>query len=262
MARNQDRRRARRGGIAVLERGDVYFFYRPRVEEAAPEGLAAVQRFFMVLSPHDKKRYRLLIIGRKRLPASGDRGDRTWGFVEKASRTPRGLQEELAPATYRTKTRGERTQPTTRPAGEGVYGIVRHDDHTRLLYALELPARPGDVQEELQLTPEGNYIVSVKNPQQPSPPGLGLAESRQASFPKSLQARFGGRRFVPVDPPSFLNYAGAEVLFIGTGEEVSDELDAQLHPQQETEATAEIFKDLQLHRARHPMQPLFEGTWA
>lgn len=210
----------------------------------------------------DKKRYRLLVIGRKRLPAVGGRGERTWGFVEKASRTPRGLQEELAPATYRTKTRGGRTQPTTRPAGEGVYAIVRHGDHTHLVYALELPERPGEVQEVFRLEAEGSYIVSVKNPEQPSPPGVGLGEGRQASFPKSLQGRFRGRRFMPLDPPSVLNYEGAEVLLIGAGRDVSEELDIQLHPQEETAATAEIFTDLRLQKSRHPLKALFEGTWA
>lgn len=261
MVGKQDRQRTSQQAMKLLDRGDVYFLYRPKIDEASAEGLAEVQRFFMVLSPHDKKRYRLLILGRKRLPSIHDGGERTWGFVEKAGRTPQALREELAPATYQTKTRGERMQPTTRPAGEGVYAILRHDDHTHLVYALELPERPREVQEEFHLTAEGNYIVSVKNPEQPSPPAVGLGEERQASFPKSLQGRFRGRRFMPVDPPSVLNYEGAEVLFIGASGDVSQELGIQLHPQGETEATAEIFTDLRLQKSRHPLKPLFEGAW-
>jgi hypothetical protein len=224
MAGNQGRQRSRQQGIKVLERGDIYFIYRRKIEEASAAGLADVQRFFMILSPHDTKRYRLLVIGQKRLPAIGDRGERTWGFVEKASRTARALQEELAPGRYQTKTRGERTQPVARPAGEGVYALVRHTDHTHLVYALELPDKPGAVQEGLHLAAEGRYIVSIKNPEQPSPPGVGLGEERQASFPKTLQESFRGHRFIPVDPPSFLNYEGAEVLLIGAGEDVSEEV--------------------------------------
>jgi hypothetical protein len=261
MASNRDRQRSRQQGIKVLERGDIYFIYRPKIEEASAAGLADVQRLFMILSPHHKKRYRLFVIGRKRLPEVSDSGQRTWGFVEKACRAARALQEELAPATYQTKTRGERTPPAARPAGEGVYAIVRHADHTHLLYALELSDQPGEVQEELHLADEGSYIVSVKNPEQPSPPGVGLGGGRQDSFPKTLQGRFRGRRFMPVDPPNFLDYEGAEVLLIGASEDVSEELDVQLHPQEETAATAEIFKDLHLDRARHPTKPLFEGIW-
>src|SRR5919108_2971011 len=261
MARSQDRRRSRPHTIKVLERGDMYFLYRPKIEEGSVEGLADVQGLFMVLSPQDKKRYRLLVIGQKRLPALRDQGERTWGFVEKAGRTARALQEALAPATYQTKTRGERTQPVARPAGEGVYAIVRHANHTHLVYALELPDKPGQVQEELHLAAEGSYIVSVKNPQQPSPPGVGLGEERQATFPKTLQERFRGCRFMPVDPSRFLNYEGAEVLLIGADEDVAGELDMQLHPQEETAATAEIFKDLRLDPSRHPVKPLFVGVW-
>jgi hypothetical protein len=42
----------------VLERGNVYFVYRPRVEHTAVAGLQDVQRFFIILSPFSKKRYR------------------------------------------------------------------------------------------------------------------------------------------------------------------------------------------------------------
>jgi len=41
----------------------------------------------------------------------------------------------------------------------------------------------------------------------------------------------------------------------------SEALDIQIHPQEETAATAEIFKDLHLDRSRHPLKPLFEGAW-
>jgi hypothetical protein len=50
----------------VLERGNIYFAYRPRVEEDA--ALEDIQRFFMILSPYDSQQYRLLVVGRKRLP--------------------------------------------------------------------------------------------------------------------------------------------------------------------------------------------------
>jgi hypothetical protein len=142
-----------------------------------------------------------------------------------------------------------------------VYAIARHADHTHLVYALELPDEPGEVQEELRVEAEGSYILSVKNPEQPSPPGLGLSVERQVTLPKTLQGRFRGRRFIPVNPPSFLNYAGVEMLLIGAHEEIGEDLDVQLHPQEETAATAEIFNDLRLTKSRHPMKPLFEGTW-
>lgn len=35
----------------IVEKGDIYFAYRPRVEEDEAEGLGDIQRFFMVLKP-------------------------------------------------------------------------------------------------------------------------------------------------------------------------------------------------------------------
>jgi hypothetical protein len=200
----------------VLERGDIYFVYRPRVQEHDVESLADVQRSYIVLSPHGQRMYRLIVLGRKRLPEPRTR-ERVWGFVDKVSRKPGDIVDAFEQAVYGTKTRGERTQPAARPAGEGVYAIVRHADHTHLAYELELPERPGEVQHALEIAPEANYVLSVKNPEQPPPPGAALRAEREAVFPQRLQERFQDRRFAAVDPPDFLNYEGAEVLLIGAG---------------------------------------------
>ena len=51
---------------------------------------------------------------------------------------------------------------------------------------------------------------AVKNPEAPSAPGTGLDETRRATFPKKLRERFAGRRFIPAEPPDFLDYEWAE----------------------------------------------------
>lgn len=261
MARNRDRRSSPESVVHVLEGGDIYFFYRPKVEVQAAKGLDDVQRMYMILKPHGKHTYRLIIIGEKRLPAvtGGDR--KSWGFIEKVADRAEDVEDELAPETYRTKTRGERHLPTARPAGEGVYAIVCHGDHTHLAYALELPAKPGEVQRALNIVEEGSYIVSVKNPEAPSPPGLGLDETRRANFPEELRAGFRGRRFINVDPPDFLDYEGAEILLIGASQDVSEELGLRLDPEHETEATAEIFIEFKIEKSLHPITPLLKGRW-
>ena len=119
-----------------------------------------------------------------------------------------------------------------------------HREHTHLAYALELPATPGDVQRALNVVPEGSYIVAVKNPEAPSPEGVGLDETRRARLPKALAARFRGRRFIPVDPPEFLDYEGVEIVLVGAGRNVAEALGIDLEPAHETAATAEIFRDL------------------
>jgi len=52
----------------VLERGNIYFVFRPKVEHTSAEGLKDIQRFFLILSPYGEQRYRLIVIGRKKLP--------------------------------------------------------------------------------------------------------------------------------------------------------------------------------------------------
>jgi hypothetical protein len=158
--------------------------------------------------------------------------------------------------------RGQRTQPAARPAGEGVYAIVEHGDHTHLAYVLELPDLPGEVQKSLNIGEKASYIISVKNPEQPSPEGLGLDESQQADFPKKLQERFRGRRFIKVAPPDFLNYQGAELLLIGAPGDTFEDLGIELEDEDESESTAEIFDDLHLEKSRHPTEPLLKGEWA
>jgi len=243
----------------VLERGNIYFFYRPKLGETSPEAESEIQRFQMVLHPRDKRTYRLITVGRKHLPDTS--GERTWGFVSKVGHNPEEVESELDPTRYQTKTRGERVEPAARPAGEGVYAIVDHDRHTHLAYALELPKKPGEVQKDLDIEESGSFIVSVKNPGKPSPPGAGLARKQKAEYPRKLQERFGERRFVDLNPPDFLDHEGAELMLIGANEHPDEELGISLEPEKETQASADVFRDLKLERDQHPTEPLFEGRW-
>lgn len=257
----------------VLEQGNIYFFYRPRVEspeeherheargEPGAEGLEDIHRFYMVLSPHGKTRYRLFLVGQKKLPEIQNGGQKYWAFVEKVGRAATDVEDELDAFTYPTKTRGERYLPPARPAGEGVYAIARHDDHTHLAYALELPEKPGEVQRELNIEDEGSYVLSIKNPAKPSPPGARLPRGQQAKYPKRLKEKFRDRRFIGADPPDFLDYEGTACLLIGAEEDVSEELGIELEPQKETIEKAEIFNDLRVEKSQHPLEPLFEGKW-
>ncbi|MCU1261235.1 MAG: hypothetical protein JWO80_4120 [Bryobacterales bacterium] len=249
---------------SVLERGNIYFFYRPRVhppgEEPPPRGLDDIERSYIVLHAKGRNMYRLILIGRKRLPDIGKR-EKEWAFVYKASRTPREIEEDLREQDYETKTQGERVRPAARPAGEGVYALVRHEDHTHLAYALSLPKTPGPVQKALQIEREASYVASVKNPEAPSPPEAGLPPEEAANYPEHLQEKFRGRRFLPVDPPELLDYPGAQILLVGASADIRSELGLDLHPERETERNAEIFRDLHLSKSEFKVEPLFEGKW-
>ncbi len=247
--------------VETLEQGNVYFFYRPRVEQEDPEDIEDVQNMYMVLSPHGRDRYRLAIIGRKHLPDPGAKQERIWGFVDMVEKDPKKVVGALGEEEYETKTRGKRHRPAARPAGEGIYRIVRHDDHTHLVYARELPERTGEVQEELEIEDEANYVISVKNPDKPSPEGAGLPEDREAEYPERLQERFGDRRFIDADPPDLLDYEGSQFVLISAARDVKEDLGIELNPQNEDESRAEIFSDLRLEKSKQPIEPLLEGEW-
>ncbi len=151
--------------------------------------------------------------------------------------------------------------PPARPAGEGVYALARHGRGTVLAYALELPEQPGEVQRAFHIEAEGRYVLSVKNPEVESPSGMGLDGDRRVDFPESLRQRFGARRWLPADPPDFLDHEGAELVLIGGRVEADADLGIDLEPQPEDEENAEVFKDLHLEKSDRTIKPLFEGTW-
>ncbi len=255
---------SRQKDVQILEQGNIYFFYRPKVDEPSVEGLEDVERFYMVLEPKQKDEhlYRLIVIGHKKMPEIKPHGGGNgyWGFVDKVSQEEEEIEDELDAKTYQTKTRGLQTIEPARPVGEGLYNIVRHQDHTHLVYVLNLPRRLGEVQKAFQLSEEGSYILSIKNPHQPAPRQVGFS-GKEPHYPKDLQKKFGEHKWIPADPPSFLNYEGAQILLIGAESDVSDELGINLQPQNEKDALDALLNDLHLELSQHPMAPLLKGQW-
>jgi hypothetical protein len=244
----------------ILEEGDIYFFYRPKVDEERAKSLEDVQRLLVVLRPWGVERLRLLVVGRKRLPEITEH-ERFWWFVDLVARTPEELRESLGERTYETKTRGVRTQPPARPAGEGVYVIARHDGHTHMAYELEQPRQLGPVQRELRIELEASYVVSVKNPQVSAPPGVGRPAIGEPELPPELREQFRGRRFAPLDSTNFLDYPGAEIVLIGAAQDAAQELGVDLDAELEKAARSTIFDDLRIAGHDRPLEPLFGGDW-
>src|SRR4051794_17146148 len=230
-----------------LECGDIYFLYRPAVGVDEAHGFKDVRRLYILQKPWDTQIYRLLIVGRKKLPAPEEH-DRFWACVWRVFKDRAALSEKLGYGEYATKTKDVRRIAAARPAAEGIYTIVRHGEHTHLAYFLELPKHQGPVERELHIEREASYIVAVKNPQTPSPPNAGLGPKQEAGFPKELQQKFRGRRFIPVDPPDFLNCEGAQIVLIGARENAGEELGIEFRPDDENECTADVLKDLKLPR--------------
>jgi len=104
----------------IIEQGDVFFFYRPRVGVEEVDDLADVQRFFLILKPDQKRRFRRIILGRKRLPEPREH-EREWAFVYEVDDDPAELREAIRCRVYETRTRGVRAEPQARPVGDGRY---------------------------------------------------------------------------------------------------------------------------------------------
>jgi hypothetical protein len=248
-----------RGPVSrVLERGDVFFFYRPRVGIAEVRGLDDVARLLVLLEPDGSPRFRLLVVGRKRLPDPAAH-ERAWALVAKVEDRPDVVRDELGRRRYVTKTRGEREEPEARPAGEGRYAIADHGGHTHLAYGLELPREPGPAQELFDITRQASYVTAVRNPEAPAPPGRGLPPGRRAEYPPELAERFGGRRFAPLDPPAFLDHVGAEIVLIGAAVDAEAELGIPLGAEDERLEDADLFADLGLRPGELPVEPLEHG---
>jgi hypothetical protein len=44
-------------------------------------------------------------------------------------------------------------------------------------------------------------------------------------------------------------------------EDVGEELGIELHPEDESVTSADIFNDLKMEKPIHPLKPLFKGEW-
>lgn len=180
----------------ILEKGIIYFFYRPRVNIEDPQGLEEIARSFAVLRPTplggeldmgqgpiDKDaRCRLIMLPKKKFPTSHNEKD--MAFVEKAGQSMKDLQDNfIASTTYQTKTQGERTTQEAKPYAEGVYAITSTKRTSHLAYIITLPKEIGEVQESFGLHERGSWIVQSKNPKFPGPP-IGQLP-KEAEYPES-----------------------------------------------------------------------------
>lgn len=246
----------------ILERGSVYFAYRPKADKGAAHGLKDVYQTFMILEPQQgRRRYRLIVMGHKELPEPipGDKR-KYWGFVFKVASNPRAIVRELEQKTSKSKTSNEREWPAARPAGEGVYALARLGDQVHLAYQLELPEHPGQVQHDLHIQSAGSFICSVRNPLKGAPGGPGMPTELRANYVPQVQALFNDRALIGARP-ELLDVEGCEFILLPGVDNPERELNIQLNPRHETEETAEIFTDLHLVRAHQPVEPLLTGEW-
>src|SRR5215211_465171 len=252
--------------IEIIEQGDIFFFYRRKVDTEEVKDIKDVQRFYMVTTPEEEKNdiYRLFLIGQKQLPeiveGKSTSEEKNWALNILTTSNPDDIHKELLPAEYTTETRGKRRLSAAAPAGEGKYKIVKHDNHTELAYILELPEIPGPTQREFEIKKEASYIISVKNPDV-RVPGFAASE-KNPEYPKTLKEKFGDRRWINVEDPGLLNYENTQLLLIGAKKkDIEEELGVDIDEEKETERSADLFKELELKKEQVPLKPLLKGKF-
>jgi hypothetical protein len=260
----------------LIEHGDIFFFYRPKVDTEEVKDIEDVQRFYMITSPepvegkrhsnNNKHIYRLFLIGQKQLPeileGKSTSKERNWALNTLTTSDPDDIHKELLPAEYMTETRGKRRIAAAAPAGEGKYSIVKHDGHTELAYILELPEVPGPTQREFEIRKESSYIISIKNPDINITGFAAFTSGTKPQYPKHLLEKFGDKRWISIEDPELLNYENTQLLLIGARKrDVEEELGIDIDEQKETESSADMFKELKIRKEQVPLKPLLEGKF-
>lgn len=112
----EDKARSSAIPSSILEKGIIYFFFRPRVNTTNPQGIEDVARSYIILRPlplgaklgdgplEDAGNARLLALPKKMLPKS--KRDRFLVFVDKGEATVKDLRDQLQGSEYATKTVG------------------------------------------------------------------------------------------------------------------------------------------------------------
>jgi hypothetical protein len=255
----------------VLEYGDIYFFYRPKVGSPEVKSIDDVRRFFMVTAPEetttkrDKEKiyqqlYRLFVIGKKSLPeirkSEARSSERYWARVGGIFERSEDLTKELLSDEFR---KGD----AARPVGEGKYAIVQHQNHAELAYILELPKVPGEAQKELGIQKEASYIVTVINPVKPVPEGYPSAD-QSPKYPDSIQQEFKeDEHFIPLTRNlELVNYQNSQIILIGAREgrdSIKKDIGIEIKDEPETSTSADIFFKLKVRKEQIPVKPLTEG---
>src|SRR3954453_21123260 len=99
----------------IIEQGDIFFFYRPKVDTEEVKAIEDVQRFYMVTHAEEKKEnrnnnkkkkkdeiYRLFLIGQKQLPeiveGKSTSEEKNWALNILTTSNPDEIHMELLPA--------------------------------------------------------------------------------------------------------------------------------------------------------------------
>jgi hypothetical protein len=238
----------------TLERGSIYFFYRRFFEEDC-ECANDVQRYFMVLNPAWSKIYRVMMLGKKKAKKRRPESPNTWGIVRKTAVTPEQIEIAIDAKCYHTKTRKERQLKAPRPVGHGLYSILASPDDTHLVYSLEGMPQPCEfVPKDFAIAPEADYVLKVKSPARPFPPGMGI-EDEAVEYPPQIQMLFENSHWAKADPTEILNYEGTGVLMTA-----AEETETESGNEDDVQLSQYFIDELRRAKTRCHLEPLLAGA--
>jgi hypothetical protein len=243
----------------TLENGSIYFFYRSFIDEEdnCSDG---IQRFYMVLNPVWQRQYRVMMLGKKKPRRRRPESPNMWGVVRRMAANPEQIEIEIDAKGYHTKTRRERQLKAPRLVGHGLYRILRRQDDTHLVYSLQMPRKQSEfVPRDFEIAPEADYVLKIKNPDRPFPPGFGL-EEQQVQYPRPLQMLFEDRHFSKADPPELLNYEGTGVLLTAADAASTDQDDEETCFNGDGLSAQDFMADLRREKMQCRLEPLFAGS--
>ncbi|KAE8714934.1 putative LRR receptor-like serine/threonine-protein kinase [Hibiscus syriacus] len=225
--------------VEIQEKGEIFFFYRPKVNKEEVHSVDDVQRLYIVLRPETGER----AVEEKQDPHSGKEGAKSESDEEEEPQTGsttnqneggQGCQKvniEEEPL-FRFIVMGRKTLPDPSKKSQSFWGFVelvttKIEDVKDALKGEEYdtssrghrhipPARApkeeeeeNEPQESLNIEREGSFLIQIKNPSKASNSEFkGLGNKRKAVFPAHLQGQLGKNKYHPADPPDFLNYEG------------------------------------------------------
>ncbi|KAL3739648.1 hypothetical protein ACJRO7_020979 [Eucalyptus globulus] len=243
--------------VEIQERGEIFFFYRPKVEREAAHGADDVQRLYIVLRPESRERP----VEEKQDSHSGKEGADP-NSSDKATMEGGHVSQEVQikkQALLRLIVMGKKSLPdpskrsrlhwgfvemvlslslslshrhtaAARALGEGVYHILRHKFKGK---------KKQEPQESLNVEREGSFLIQIKNPNQHGA---------------------GPSQYSPADPPDFLNYEGCELLLISASDDIEEELWLELKAEGEADPSCSDL--LETFEETAPMDALLRGTWS
>ncbi|TXG69614.1 hypothetical protein EZV62_004549 [Acer yangbiense] len=226
--------------LEIQERGEIFFFYRPKVGKEEAHSAEDVQRLYLVLRPESGERS----VEEKQHPESGKEGLKTGKSDSQgkkhAAEGGHGSQEvniEKEPL-LRFIVMGKKSLPDPSKKLRPYWGFVEMvtTKIQDVKAALGAEDKENEPQESLNIEREGSFLLQIKNPDQhgggSSSQFRGLQNKRKAVFPAHLQGQFGPKRYCPADPTDFLNHEGCEFLLISASDDIEKELGLELETEE------------------------------